>query len=1057
VAIVGTAFVRLRVIGDKLKGDIADATKKAVNDAAPDLKRSGEGAGEHVSEGMTDTVEHDTRSAMDRIGDDIGNALGNAMGNALGKSLRRRVGDAISNGLASGRTELNRAQDFFKPVSDKFEQFFGEKSKHFEGIFKNALVSGIGLAVVAAPSALAFLGAAVGAVAATAVTAIAAMGPVFAGAGLAGVAAMSSIKLAVGLVGLALKTQTPQLEAFQKNLQAVKDTVGTQVQAGMMNGLNSGVKEIQRSLPAVRGELNLFGSAIGDVAGNMALAFTTPQNLYRFNQVLHQTSVLVDGVGFGAGYFGQALLILLSHLGPIIDYLASGASDLGNWALNTITAAEASGALDSWISRMFNSMTFFVGILVDFGKGIINVFRAAFESSGGMVTHLADIARNFREWTGDPGNQAKMVDFFDRMRTITGELLGVFGKMAGAAGRALNRTDVDRFTGALNTLVGLGRPLAQAFNQIRDAAGDKLQQALQNFVDMVTQLANSGVIGVVASALSNLFWVISQLLQIPGIGPLLAFGAGLLTIFKTVSLLWTVLGPVVEILWTLIEVVGGALVAAFGWIPVVIGLVIAALVWFFTQTEIGRHIVEVVWNAIKAAIGAAIDGIVAAFNWVMGVLGDLWDWVKTAAQGIWDALVGAFNSVVGAVSTAWNAVVGAVTTALSAVWGAITSVWNAVWGFLQPILQAIWGFIQTVFNTIVSIVQVALDILYQIWIRVWPLLALPIRILYGVVILIFQGIVDFITWAFNLVASVVTTVWNAIWGFLQPIIQGIWDFIVAAWTAIYTAISDALNWIWGIIVSVWSTISGWIVGAVTAIYNFYVGIWNAITGAISAALNAVWGVITSVWNAIWGFIQPILSAIGNTISGIWNGIVGAVSTAVHKVQGVIQDVWNAITGFLRGAMDTISGLISGAWNIVGDAGSAALSGIKSAVNAVIGAINTVISGINWAIDMANKLPGPDIPNIPSIPKLARGGVVPATTDGTLALIGEAGRSERVEPLDPSGLSARDRALIDRLASGGGAPSITVYLGTREIEDIVGVVVADHDGRLADRISTGTKG
>jgi hypothetical protein len=44
-------------------------------------------------------------------------------------------------------------------------------------------------------------------------------------------------------------------------------------------------------------------------------------------------------------------------------------------------------------------------------------------------------------------------------------------------------------------------------------------------------------------------------------------------------------------------------------------------------------------------------------------------------------------------------------------------------------------------------------------------------------------------------------------------------------------------------------------------------------------------------------------------------------------------------------------------------------------------------------------------------RLAKGGLVKATEGGVLSLIGEAGRNERVEPLDREGLSNRDRALV----------------------------------------------
>ena len=63
---------------------------------------------------------------------------------------------------------------------------------------------------------------------------------------------------------------------------------------------------------------------------------------------------------------------------------------------------------------------------------------------------------------------------------------------------------------------------------------------------------------------------------------------------------------------------------------------------------------------------------------------------------------------------------------------------------------------------------------------------------------------------------------------------------------------------------------------------------------------------------------------------------------------------------------------------------------------------------------------------PDVALLARGGIVPATSDGTLAMIGEAGRPERVEPLDPDGLSKRDKAMIQMLSGGAtGGINITV--------------------------------
>lgn len=63
--------------------------------------------------------------------------------------------------------------------------------------------------------------------------------------------------------------------------------------------------------------------------------------------------------------------------------------------------------------------------------------------------------------------------------------------------------------------------------------------------------------------------------------------------------------------------------------------------------------------------------------------------------------------------------------------------------------------------------------------------------------------------------------------------------------------------------------------------------------------------------------------------------------------------------------------------------------------------------------------------------------------GTMALLAEAGRPERVTPLDSNGFSASERKILAMLekalsSQGDGSVNLQVFLGTREIEDIVDV-------------------
>jgi len=65
--------------------------------------------------------------------------------------------------------------------------------------------------------------------------------------------------------------------------------------------------------------------------------------------------------------------------------------------------------------------------------------------------------------------------------------------------------------------------------------------------------------------------------------------------------------------------------------------------------------------------------------------------------------------------------------------------------------------------------------------------------------------------------------------------------------------------------------------------------------------------------------------------------------------------------------------------------------------------------------------------------MANGGTVYPTRDGSIVRVAEAGKPERVEPLDPNGLSDRDKAMIEHLA-GGGRGDTTIYVTQLPNED-----------------------
>jgi phage-related protein len=274
----------------------------------------------------------------------------------------------------------------------------------------------------------------------------------------------------------------------------------------------------------------------------------------------------------------------------------------------------------------------------------------------------------------------------------------------------------------------------------------------------------------------------------------------------------------------------------------------------------------------------------------------------------------------------------------------------------------------------------------------------------------FEGVVQFFSDGFN-----------AIIGFLQPFI----DFYIGIWTGAF----DIIRGIVDIFVAIFQI-------AFVLIATVVQGVWNGIQAGFQAVANFV----RPILDRVFGFFQGIFNNIGNFVGRVWAGIrdgflafVNFIQPPLQRIFGFFQNVFNNVVNFVRRVINTLIGFAEGF------------------VNGFIGGLNRIINAINNL-----RIPIPEIArglfggarelsfNITPIspiqlPRLAEGGLVRATPGGVAAIIGEGGRSERIEPLDKDGLSQRDRAIIAQLAGSGGA-TINVYpsagMNERELADLV---------------------
>lgn len=182
------------------------------------------------------------------------------------------------------------------------------------------------------------------------------------------------------------------------------------------------------------------------------------------------------------------------------------------------------------------------------------------------------------------------------------------------------------------------------------------------------------------------------------------------------------------------------------------------------------------------------------------------------------------------------------------------------------------------------------------------------------------------------------------------------------------------------------------------------------------------------------FTVGLAGAIG-VISGVIQGVIYAVGAVIKVFQffyNFVKGIGKLLDGDFRGAGKAFQDAFSNAISFVRNLLKTILSPFAGALNGIIDAVNSSIGNFSFTVPSwvpkfgGNKISFPKIPRV-DVTRFAEGGTVFPSAGGTLAQIAEAGRAERIEPLDPDGLSTRDKAMIKLLSGGGGGGmTINVY-------------------------------
>lgn len=606
----------------------------------------------------------------------------------------------------------------------------------------------------------------------------------------------------------------------------------------MENVQNRVAKAVQKVIEAV-GVENIAGAING---------FSS-----QFGKIGDAAAGMVTGVKGWFGKAAQAAQPLVSiwqsdfgQLGVYLKGLASNAQAFGGSLLDVVTNG---GGLQNFLTGLNNIISPLVNWWITLTRNV-SIFIGTLSDSGGVQAFLASLSEL---WKGLTQLGQGLAD------AVTGFLaVGQNGGVAASIGQLVG----DAFNAAAPLVKSLGSAL-QSVGDWASEHGDAIRTVIAGIAGGFAAFKTASLISAAVTALKS-FDVAAKIA---------AAGQWVLNAAMNAN-------PIVLVVTA-------------------IGALVAALVWFFTQTETGRK----AWASFTSFLSSAWQSVVS--------------FVTSLGQNIANFFTQTIPNAIQSVIQWFQQLPSAIGTALS---NLITSIGTWAVSFGQSALQAGQQFVSNIANFLTN---------------------LPATIAYWLA----YGITFVVLWAAQLGSQAISAG--------QQFLANLGTFFVQLpgniWNWLTSTVASVASWAAQMGANALSAGSWFLSNVGTFISQLPANVGSWLSGAVSAAASFVGRMASNAVNAGSRFLSSIGSYISQVPGRIGAGLSGAISAVGSFASSMASGALRAGQQFLSNLVNTLAsipgrmvsigsqivhGIISGITGSIGKVGSAILGGVKDAISGV---------------------------------------------------------------------------------------------------------------------------
>jgi len=695
-----------------------------------------------------------------------------------------------------------------------------------------------------------------------------------------------------------------------------------------------------------------------------------------------------------------------------------------------VNSSKGIGLVGDALSSSAKTIGDFGTIATDLFGGFLTILKAAEPITRRFTTFLAGKTTAFTSFldakaaTKEGGSDLE--NFFKRAGDVAADFGKVFGNIFKGLGKIISanfepgsggdklltwlKDSTDKFANLDKTVGGMGA-LKTWFSSVSDnfislaqllgslvkeilklGAMKELKQAFDIAKDAAPALGEIAKNGILA--LPSLAKLVVNLAKI---GSVLADSGAITVFFDTLNAVAQKVSDFLEnkTVQAVLNVISK--VAAFGLALGVIGGL---------ALKIGRILFATF--AVLGPVAGPIVAIVAAIAAGLAVLYQTND----DARGQMDEMFGQLKTLGDVIMTMFSKLGADLMPTLLDLGKTLTDALMSILPTLMEIIPMIGGALRDIMPFFAELIKTAVPAFGQIVSAVMPLVGTLLKMLIPVLGQLMKSIMPVVTMIISSLIPVFTQIMDAVTNLLPTIMYLVSSLIDAFMPAIQIIISAIMP----------------LIASIAELLIPVIEMLVEVLTPVIQVIAAIAGVIAGVLAVAIGIIAPILTGIIKIFTGIVKVIQSVVSPAFQGLAQLFATVFQGVAGVFKGVMNAVLGVLEGAINWMIDG-----------INGLLGALNVVLAGIKTATGGAINIKLSPLGKV-KFPKLADGGTVMPSAGGSIVNVAEAGKPERIEPLDPNGLSARDKAMIAQLTGGGNGATINVYpsqgMNEKELAEIV---------------------